>query len=642
MKRMLTLSLGLVMGAYVAAPALAQDNFPDVPQNHWAYEALENLRKEGILVGYPDGKYRGTRLATRYEMAVAINAAYKKLMGMYDGLAEQIKAIQDGMGGDNGDLKAMVESLKAQVEAQKGWGDEIASLKKLVGEFESELTGLGNDVDAMKAKLGDLEKRVSALEARKLPVDISGDVNFLVLAGNSRNKTAGMNKEGRLLGVNEKSGNAQTGLTRDLNIYHEVAIGLKGTNEEGPKWHATLVYGNMIGGPAGQNVLAGGANGALATDFYFSGAGTGYSSNVSGDIRIEDAAVSFDTSLVGLGFNAEIGRVGVKVAPYLLQRPDHTLYFQNERWDDGKFRMDGANIKFAFSAVDFRIFGGKVSGLNTNNGVDLNSMFLGNSGNGVNYAGTGQVDTILGANLGFNVGSWGKLNAAYIYHDLDGTAAAGIANRQVVWGLDSSWNFGGIKVNGGYAKSQSYRNNSQVGPDRLNQAAYANAAWEASNWGIMGEYRKIQRDFKAFGDWRRIGTFFEPTNIESFTGKVWFNPTTGLGITYLGEFGRNREAVPGVATRNRNFESHNVEVKYKLNEAWNVMVGYEDFRWKIAPTNIRQKWATVGLGYNLGKNSLLNIAYEYGSVNNAAVGFGNGAAGNYRGGQLTTQLTVRF
>jgi hypothetical protein len=56
MKRTLTLSLGLVLGSMLVVPALAQDNFPDVESNHWAFEALENLRAEGILVGYPDGK----------------------------------------------------------------------------------------------------------------------------------------------------------------------------------------------------------------------------------------------------------------------------------------------------------------------------------------------------------------------------------------------------------------------------------------------------------------------------------------------------------------------------------------------------------------------------------------------------------
>jgi hypothetical protein len=77
--RMLSLALSAAMTAMFAIPAMAQDNFPDVPENHWAFEAIENLKREGILVGYPDGTYKGPRATTRYELAVALNAAYQRL-----------------------------------------------------------------------------------------------------------------------------------------------------------------------------------------------------------------------------------------------------------------------------------------------------------------------------------------------------------------------------------------------------------------------------------------------------------------------------------------------------------------------------------------------------------------------------------
>ncbi|MCX7796392.1 MAG: S-layer homology domain-containing protein [bacterium] len=44
----------------------------DVPQNHWAYEAVELLIKEGIIKGYPDGTFRGNQTLTRYELAMII------------------------------------------------------------------------------------------------------------------------------------------------------------------------------------------------------------------------------------------------------------------------------------------------------------------------------------------------------------------------------------------------------------------------------------------------------------------------------------------------------------------------------------------------------------------------------------------
>ncbi len=616
MKRTLKISLGLVLGAAMAVPAMAQDQFPNVPANHWAYEALENLKAEGIVVGYPDGQYRGPRLATRYEMAVAINAAYKRMMSMTDGLAEQLKALEEMMGkGDNGDAMNSIKALRAQVDSMKGWGDDVATLKKLVEEFEKELTGLGNDVDMMKEKLGGLEGRVAALEAVKFPVSISGDANIVVFAGNSRDKRTGMNKEGRIVGANDQAGGAQTGLTRDLNVYHELAIDLKGTNTEGPKWNATLVYGNAMG-----------ANGIL-NDLVTGGAD--YRDNINGDMYIDSFAVNFDTSLVGVDFNAEVGRIKAKIAPYILMRADNTLYFANSRWDDGAYRVDGGKLTFNFGGVDLAIMGGRFSNRNSNNGVALNGT-----------TGFGTPDNLLGAVIGFNVGTLGRVNAAYVYHDFNGAIAAAFPNRLNVMGVDGSFKVGGFDVNAGYSKSIMTHNTKNLGMDRLNQAAFANATYNQENWGAMAEYRKIQRDFAAQGSWRRIGTNWNPTNIATFYGTVWFAPTQAMKLHAAGEFGNTIEALGGIA-KDTKIESLNVGLDYKVNDAWTAMLGYEEAKVKITGNNIRQRWASIGLGYNLGTNALLNFAYEYGSVNNPFA-WGMGGAGTYRGGFLTSQLTLRF
>ena len=49
--------------------------FPDVPENHWAYNMVQDLAYKGIVVGYPDGNYQGNRTLTRYEFAVALDRA---------------------------------------------------------------------------------------------------------------------------------------------------------------------------------------------------------------------------------------------------------------------------------------------------------------------------------------------------------------------------------------------------------------------------------------------------------------------------------------------------------------------------------------------------------------------------------------
>ena len=52
--------------------------FPDVPENHWAYEAVAAMAKGGLVKGYPDGEFKGDRTMTRYEFAQIIQNAIQK------------------------------------------------------------------------------------------------------------------------------------------------------------------------------------------------------------------------------------------------------------------------------------------------------------------------------------------------------------------------------------------------------------------------------------------------------------------------------------------------------------------------------------------------------------------------------------
>ncbi len=52
--------------------------FPDIPENHWAYEYVAKLAGNGIIEGYPDGSFGGDRHLTRYEFAVALYRALEK------------------------------------------------------------------------------------------------------------------------------------------------------------------------------------------------------------------------------------------------------------------------------------------------------------------------------------------------------------------------------------------------------------------------------------------------------------------------------------------------------------------------------------------------------------------------------------
>ena len=115
MKKTLVTLLALVFVLGIAGTALAApaNPFVDVPAKHWAYGAVAQLAKAGIVDGYGDGTFRGDRSMTRYEMAQVV-------------------------------AKAMAKSEKADAETK-------ALIDKLAVEFAAELNNLGVRVAKLEA-----------------------------------------------------------------------------------------------------------------------------------------------------------------------------------------------------------------------------------------------------------------------------------------------------------------------------------------------------------------------------------------------------------------------------------------------------------------------------------------------------------
>lgn len=86
----------------VINPNMSKD-FPDVPENHWAYEAVSRLAGNSVIQGYEDGKYHGDRTMTRYEMAEIIYNALSKGAKAEKKLVEEFKP----------ELQAMAAQKKA-------------------------------------------------------------------------------------------------------------------------------------------------------------------------------------------------------------------------------------------------------------------------------------------------------------------------------------------------------------------------------------------------------------------------------------------------------------------------------------------------------------------------------------------------
>ena len=66
--------------------------FPDIPTNHWAYEAVSDLSRRGLVEGYPDGTFGGDRMLTRYEFAQIVYRAIQDGVTVNDRLVTEFSS----------------------------------------------------------------------------------------------------------------------------------------------------------------------------------------------------------------------------------------------------------------------------------------------------------------------------------------------------------------------------------------------------------------------------------------------------------------------------------------------------------------------------------------------------------------------
>jgi len=684
MNRTFKYALSAALSALIVVPALAQDNFPDVQESHWAYKDLARMKAEGLLVGYPDGLFRGARPASRYELAVACHAVWANLKGVVDGLTSQIADLNTKIANaaskdDIAGLQSQVDALKAEQERIKN--EDIADLRKMADEFRSELTKLGADVDGMKKDLDDMKGKVSWRWQHKLPFDVSGDSNFVMLGGYSRNTTDGgfgVTVDDRPEGVKRDGSGAPGGFPEDLTILHENALNIVSNNDSGPTLHATMVMGNMLGNEflTTSRALAFGDQSELFPGSPFGEAVEAW--------YFQDFNVTFDTSFLGLGMNADLGRTGYKISPYIFQRPDTTPYFANDRWDDGRWMFDGGILGFKFGGAHLDVFGGR-NGSQTDTGFDVvQPMFAGASGNpfspgasvgrprgfwrnqdiGSGSFGPGilYIDQSLGLNLNVPLSSNGNLDLAYLWLDADnpvsiiGNTSGRDANQIDVYGGDLKFKFSGLELNGGYSKSDVMSGTHMI-INKLNDAWYATLGAGGGAWGLKAGYRRVEPQFGAPGDWGRIGIWWNPTDIEGWMADAHYDLSKDLrlmvnGGMYTGT-GSTINGLEGLGT-NDHLNHISAGIGYKIGTMHTLTLGYEGVMWDLKdrpdinftggkPT---ETWFNIGWGVDLSSRAKFNILWQISQYDGKGIDemgpFGMGNQNKADGGLITTQLTFKF
>ncbi len=140
-------------------------DFADVPAGHWAKEAVKLAAQCGIVVGFPDGTFRGNQPVTRYQAAAIVSR-------LLDALKNGDCAIGGGDGGDMTVIQNAIEELAADL-AQLGvrvqdlednsvTQDDLARVEELAQQA-LDAAGTGSDGAGFdEGRMADLEATVES------------------------------------------------------------------------------------------------------------------------------------------------------------------------------------------------------------------------------------------------------------------------------------------------------------------------------------------------------------------------------------------------------------------------------------------------------------------------------------------------
>lgn len=654
----------------------AQDNFPDVPKNHWAYEALDRMKKEGLLVGYPDGLFRGGRPTSRYELAVAAHAVYAKLREEIFGIDAQIQALKPGgftgsytTQADVTAMKDAIAALQSDLLKMKGYGADIADLRRASDTFEFELTQLGVDVQAMKDDLLDLAGRVRTLEGKRPAVEISGDLSLWAGGGHGAHELYGLTRDARLTGVGDKStqGNLfppvpnRSGITDDFAALQEAAVTLTTSNPKGVRFTGTFVATNAFGQAIVNGVPTSNIGFGNQSDVFspaYGDAGTagffGYADGI-GDVYAQELAAQFS----GSRFDVEAGRIRHKSNPWIFQRIDNTSYFDNARWDDGKYTLDGLIARSHLGRVDFEAFAGRDSSVNSVKGVRINPLrsgaingpiFVPGFATGIGDAQRLEADETLGGTISTSIkgvalrGDYLRLHAS---RQLLGDF--GTLDTIDAYGGQANFGIGRFKVEGGLRQTAARGLDGHI--HGLSDSAWdAKVGFASGRFDLSAGYRQVGLNYLAPGDWGRLGVIRNPTNVRGFLGtaKVALAPRYSLGLEGEISHGLEDDDASGTALgRDTDISRYVVRFDANLTKGFGAYARYErtgfsDLRGDAVLGSPQYQWYGLGLTHGLGGNALFSLSYEQSAISNDYQT--NDATGgtSFRGGFLTSQVTVKF
>jgi len=613
----------------------------DVPPGHWAYQSIEQLVQLGILEGYPDGTFRPNRTMTRAEFAQAIARAYRNIDERLRALDRRISEIRPGdQQVDTSALERQINELRAQIDELKKLNEAIQTLQRLAQTFQQELAGLGVDVDTLKRDFASLRARVEALEGKEEKFKMSGDLTFGVYGAHSI--------DGRDVYTLNRTRLGSGKFLQEIAVPHELGLTFSGQINDEVSGSATFILGNYL-------PYVGGSGLSALTNF------TGPYTIGNTDIVIWEAFVKAPIDIFGAKVNLTVGRYPAKITPFTLQRIKPDYYLNFPRYGDGAFRVDGGALSFDFDTFRLNLWAAQVN-QQSNNGV-FNVLRFQNH----NSTTSAPMEQMAGARLEFDAirGEDTNLTVGATYYaagigrgrnfqfintrTLESTTPAENIDRVDVFGADIKAKFAGFNIGVEYAQSDFLRDTNRV-LSKDNWALDANLGYNfGPNLGITAGYREVRPYFAAPGAWGRIGYLYNPSDLRGFYAGVNYTASQDLKINLTGAFLEGTGRVLNGYTKNDELIQVLAGIDYRLSDRWNVSLNYEGVFWKLGSLAGSPKpvwnYFTLGVGYNLGENTALNVLYQILDTD------GKGAPAAFRGGPAprensgavaATTLSVKF
>jgi hypothetical protein len=138
-----------VLAALAFTGAQAQA-FPDIPANHWAGEAVTRIADLGIVIGFPDGTYRGNEGFTRYQAALVIS----RLLDVIRADMDAMKALTDA---DIASLRNALQELASDVAAQDV---RLSAVEGAVASISDDTASNTARIEALEAAGGGIDPAV--------------------------------------------------------------------------------------------------------------------------------------------------------------------------------------------------------------------------------------------------------------------------------------------------------------------------------------------------------------------------------------------------------------------------------------------------------------------------------------------------